>query len=228
MHNMLSPYRPMPPRHRVLSTGMPELDAALAVGGFPRSFLTDIVAHRTPMPLARQLLFRAIAHQQREGHIAAWVDVPGALHLAEAAAHGVRNAELLVTQPETDTHFTDVAKALVRSGAVDLLVIDGSDDIPWPSPFASMHFFQRFFAQLRASGTAVVLLRPQREGPPAQALPGNSSPRYLSSLRCEVLAVDAPPEAASGPAALVRVLKNQFALPFTEARVSLAPQPVQP
>lgn len=222
------PYRPLPPHHRVLSTGMTELDAALAVGGFPLSFLTDVVAHARPLAVARQLLFRVVAHQQREGRIACWVDVPRVLNLVEAAAHGVRSADLLVTQPETEAHLADVTMGVLRSGAVDLLVVDGPNSIPWTSPFAAQRYYQRFFAALRAAGTAVVFLRPQREGRPADAPPGSNAARYLASLRCEVRFADGPQDVPPATQLSVCVLKNQFALPFTEARVSLASQAVQP
>ena len=210
---------PLP--HRVLSTGFDALDNVLGTGGFPRSFLVDVVAREGSLPAARQLLLRTVARQQAEGRIAYWVDAGQELELPAAAALGVRGAELLVSQPDTLQHLFEVLPAVLRSQAIDFVVVDGLEAIA-NSASAATHsrLLRQLHAAVRHFGASVVFLRAKRELSDALRA-GGESVRLYSSIRCEVQRA-APAEGQGGSHALVKVLKNQFAAPFVEALVELS------
>lgn len=212
------------PSHRVLSTGFDSLDSAFGTGGFPRSFLVDVVAREAALPAARQLLLRTVARQQADGRIAYWVDAGQELELPVAAAVGVRAAELLISQPDALEHLFEVLLAVLRSQAIDFVVVDGLEAVATTASAAthSRHLRQLYTAVRRFSAS-VVFLRTKRDLNDAQRAAGGELVRPYSSIRCEVRRA-APAEGQGGQLALVKVLKNQFAAPFAEALVSVGPE----
>lgn len=214
----------VPLSHRVLSTGFDALDNVLGTGGFPRSFLVDVVAREGSLPAARQLLLRTVAQQQVEGRIAYWVDAGQELELPVAAALGVRGAELLISQPDTLQHLFEVLLAVLRSQAIDFVVVDGLEAVA-SSASAATHsrLLRQLHAAVRRFDASVVFLRTKRDLNDAQRAAGGELVWPYSSIRCEVKRA-APAEGQGGQLALVKVLKNQFAAPFAEALVAVGPE----
>lgn len=213
---------PLP--HRVLSTGFDALDSVLGTGGFPRSFLVDVVARAGAVPVARQLLLRSVARQQADGRIAYWVDAAGELELPAAASLGVRAAELLVSQPDTLPQLFEVLLAVLRAEVIDFVVVDGLEAVAGTtSARTHSRLLHQLHAAVRRSGTSVVFLRTKRDLSDTLRAAGGESVRLYSSIRCEVQRT-APAEGQGGPRALVKVLKNQFAQPFGEVLVAAGPE----
>ncbi|MBC7225378.1 MAG: DNA recombination/repair protein RecA, partial [Anaerolineae bacterium] len=106
----------------VIPTGSLALDIALGVGGIPRGRVTEIFG---PEASGKTTLCQhIIAEAQRLGGVAAFIDVEHALDVAYAQKCGVNTDELYISQPDTGEQALDIAEALVRSGAVDVIVID--------------------------------------------------------------------------------------------------------
>lgn len=216
-----SPAAPPPPE-RVLSTGLSAVDELLGIGGLPRGHLIDVVAPEAHLEVARWVLYRTVATAQDDGRIACWVDAAQQLQLPVAAAAGVRPAELLVSQPDTLQHATELTLSVLRAGVVDLLVLDGLhefDDEDAGSRFTA--FVRKLQEVARRGGACVVFLQRAREGrqPP---MPGSSSLKWLSSIRCEVRSdIVFEDERRVGRNVMVKVLKNKFAPPFGEVEVAL-------
>src|SRR6056297_1279752 len=106
----------------VISTGSLALDKALGIGGIPRGRVTEIYGPEASGKTT--LALHAVAEAQKKGGIAAFVDAEHALDTSYAKKLGVNCNELLVSQPDTGEQALEIAEMLVRSGAIDVLVID--------------------------------------------------------------------------------------------------------
>ena len=106
----------------VISTGCPSLNDALGCGGYPRGRIVEIYGPESSGKTT--LTLHAIAECQRAGGVAAFIDAEHALDVQYAKALGVDIEQLLVSQPDTGEQALEIAETLVRSGAVDLVVID--------------------------------------------------------------------------------------------------------
>ena len=109
-------------RIEVVSSGSLALDSALGVGGYPRGRVVEIYGPESSGKTTFAL--HAIAEVQKAGGTAAFIDAEHALDPAYAAKLGVDTDELLVSQPDTGEQALEIAEALVRSGAIDILVVD--------------------------------------------------------------------------------------------------------
>ncbi|RMF87155.1 MAG: DNA recombination/repair protein RecA, partial [Nitrospinota bacterium] len=107
---------------QVISTGSLSLDAALGVGGFPRGRIIEIFGQEASGKTT--LALHAIAEAQRQGGIAAFIDAEHALDPVYARKLGVNTDELLIAQPDTGEQALEIVDILVRSGALDIIVID--------------------------------------------------------------------------------------------------------
>jgi recombination protein RecA len=105
-----------------ISSGSTAIDLALGVGGYPRGRVIEIFGPESSGKTT--LTLHAIAEAQRAGGIAAFIDAEHALDVAYARSLGVDTEKLLVSQPDTGEQALEIAEALVRSGAVDLVVVD--------------------------------------------------------------------------------------------------------
>ncbi|HRK03289.1 MAG TPA: DNA recombination/repair protein RecA, partial [Oligoflexia bacterium] len=106
----------------VLSTGSLSLDLALGIGGLPRGRVIEIFGPESSGKTT--LTLHCIAEAQKQGGVAAFVDAEHALDVEYARKLGVRTEDLLISQPDTGEQALEIADMLVRSGAVDLLVVD--------------------------------------------------------------------------------------------------------
>src|SRR5512136_1777411 len=105
-----------------ISTGSTSLDIALGVGGLPRGRIIEIYGPETSGKTT--LALHAVAEAQKKGGIAAFVDAEHALDVGYARKLGVRTDDLLISQPDTGEQALEITETLVRSGAIDVLVID--------------------------------------------------------------------------------------------------------
>ena len=106
----------------VISTGSPSLDIALGIGGLPKGRVVEIYGPESSGKTTLSL--HAVAECQRKGGVAAFIDAEHALDVSYAKKLGVSVEELLVSQPDTGEQALEIADMLVRSGAVDVVVID--------------------------------------------------------------------------------------------------------
>ena len=107
---------------QVIPTGALTLDAALGIGGYPKGRIIEIYGPESSGKTT--LALHAIAESQKQGGIAAFIDAEHALDPVYAANLGVNTDELWVSQPDTGEQALEIAESLVRSGAVDIIVID--------------------------------------------------------------------------------------------------------
>src|SRR5438067_8098192 len=105
-----------------ISTGALSLDVALGVGGLPRGRIVEIFGPESSGKST--LAMHAVAEAQRNGGICAYIDAEHAMDPVYAAAIGVNVDELLISQPDTGEQALEIADMLIRSGAIDILVID--------------------------------------------------------------------------------------------------------
>src|SRR6187455_3847269 len=106
----------------VVSTGSLGLDIALGVGGLPRGRVVEIYGPESSGKTT--LTLQVIAEMQKIGGTAAFIDAENALDISYAAKLGVKTADLLISQPDTGEQALEIADMLVRSGAVDVIVVD--------------------------------------------------------------------------------------------------------
>ena len=106
----------------VISSGSPSIDIALGVGGFPRGRVVEVYGPESSGKTT--LALHAVAEAQRAGGVAAFIDAEHALDVGYARRLGVNVDDLLVSQPDTGEQALEIADMLLRSGAIDLVVVD--------------------------------------------------------------------------------------------------------
>lgn len=198
--------------HRVLPSGHPEFDEALGVGGLPRGRLVELQC--ASQLAATALALKAAAETQARGGVVAYLDGGQSFDAQLMKSMGVRVNELLVSQPDDAPMALEIARHLCRSGAVDLVIIESLAELVEANastpPLAVSEALRSLCASAERSRTCILFTTLPR------SLLGDgisNSLRYLSSVRCLVTRV--------GRHALLRVVKNKLAPPFTEATVEL-------
>jgi recombination protein RecA len=223
-----------------ISTGSLALDLATGIGGIPRGRIVEIYGPESSGKTT--LALHAIAQAQRAGGTAAFVDAEHALDVAYARGVGVETEKLLISQPDTGEQALDITEMLVRSGAVDLVVIDSvaaltpKAELEGEMGDAHMGLQARLMSQaLRKltavayrGGTTLVFLNQLRQkigvtfGSPETTTGGNAL-KFYASMRFDVRRIgqvkigDEP----VGGRTRVKVVKNKCAPPFTEAEFEI-------
>jgi recombination protein RecA len=214
-------------------TGCLELDCALGIGGIPRGRITEIYGPESSGKTT--LALHIIAEAQKMGGIAAFVDAEHALDPTYAAKLGVDVENLYVSQPDTGEQALEITEALVRSGAVDVIVIDSvaalvpKAEIEGEMGDSHVGLHARLMSQalrklagvISKSNTITIFINQLREkvgviyGNP-EVTTGGRALKFYSSLRLEVRRVDSIKNGAEfiGNRTKVKVVKNKVAPPF--------------
>jgi recombination protein RecA len=224
----------------VISTGSLSVDLALGVGGVPRGRIVEIYGPESGGKTTLSL--HIIAEAQREGGVAAFVDAEHALDPHYAKALGVNTDELLVSQPDTGEQALEIVELLVRSGAVDVVVVDsvaalvpraeiegemGDSHVGLQARLMSQAL-RKLTGVLSKSRTTAIFINQIREkigvlyGNP-ETTPGGRALKFYASVRMEVRRKSDVKSGLDkiGNRTRVKVTKNKVAPPFREAEVEI-------
>jgi len=220
----------------VIPTGALSLDAALGIGGLPRGRVVEIYGPESSGKTT--LALHVVSEAQRLGGISAFIDAEHALDPTYARRLGVNTDELLISQPDTGEQALEIAETLVRSNAVDVIVVDSvaalvpraeldgdmGDSLPGLQARLMSQALRKLTAAISRSGAIVVFINQIREkigvmfGSP-ETTTGGRALKFYASVRLDIRRQDAIKVGTEsiGVRTKVKVVKNKLAPPFREA-----------
>ncbi|NJD10688.1 MAG: recombinase RecA [Gemmatimonadetes bacterium] len=219
-----------------ISTGAINLDAAIGVGGIPKGRITEVFGPESSGKTT--LCLHVIANSQRGGGVAAFIDAEHALDIEYARKLGVDIDNLLVSQPDTGEQALEIAELLIRSNAVDVVVVDsvaalvpraeiegemGDSHVGLQARLMSQAL-RKLTSAVSRSKTCVIFTNQLREkigvmfGNPETTTGGNAL-KFYASLRLDIRRIGAIKEGqeVTGNRTRVKVVKNKVAPPFRQA-----------
>ena len=223
-----------------ISTGALALDIALGIGGLPKGRVVEIFGPESSGKST--LAMHAVAEAQRNGGICAYIDAEHAMDPTYAANIGVDVDELLISQPDTGEQALEIADMLIRSGAIDVLVVDsvaaltpraeiegemGDSHVGLQARLMSQAL-RKLTANLNKSDTICIFINQLREkigvmfGSP-ETTPGGRALKFYSSVRLDIRRIEAIKDGVEvvGNRTRVKVVKNKMAAPFKQAEFDI-------
>ena len=222
---------------QVIPTGSIGLDLALGVGGIPRGRVTEIFGPESSGKTTQAL--HIIAEAQKQGGVAAFIDAEHALDVNYARRLGVRTEDLLISQPDYGEQALEIADMLVRSGAVDVVVVDSVAALIPPADLDGnmgetqvgsqarlmSHAMRKLTGTIHKSRTAIIFINQLRMkigmtgyGSPETTTGGNAL-KFYASVRLDLRRIQTlkDKEESYGNRVRAKVVKNKMAPPFREA-----------
>ena len=223
-----------------ISTGALALDLALGIGGLPRGRIVEIYGPESSGKST--LAMHVVAEAQRNGGICAYIDAEHAMDPVYAGAIGVNVDDLLISQPDTGEQALEIADMLIRSGALDVLVIDsvaaltpraeiegemGDSHVGLQARLMSQAL-RKLTGTLSKSNTIAVFINQLREkigvmyGSP-EVTPGGRALKFYSSVRLDIRRIEQIKDGAEvvGSRTRVKVVKNKVSSPFKQAEFDI-------